>query len=87
METNEGGFWSLARASFRALPGWEKIAVVVAAAFISPALALVAGMIVLSLFPIVLAGRFEGEPGPSIGQDVAHAVRRRHHRTERYYST
>ena len=87
METNEGGFWSLVRASFRALPGWEKIAVVVVTAFISPVLALAAGMIVLSLFPLILAGGFEGERGTTIGGDVAKAVRRRRQHTERYYST
>ena len=85
--TRETGLLTSAVASFRELPGWEKIVVIVACAALSPLLALVGALVLLALFPLMLVGRYEGDLGAApLQRDIAARVRRQQRRTERYYA-
>ncbi len=86
--TRETGLLAVAFASFRALPGWEKIVVVVACAALSPFLAFVGPLFFMALFPLMLAGRYEGDMGAApLQREIAARVRRQQRRSERYYAT
>ncbi len=75
------------RDTFRELPGWQKFVVVFALLCASPALLLLAGLMAISLFPLALVGRFEGDMGPApFTDDVAKRVHEQQLRTQRYYA-
>jgi hypothetical protein len=73
--------------TFHELPGWQKFIVVFAIVAASPALAILAGLMSLSMFPLLLAGRFEGDMGPApFTDDLAKRVHEQQARTHRYYA-
>jgi hypothetical protein len=84
----EDGLFRMLLETFRALPTWEKVAVVVTCVLIAPAMAFFGVWIALALFPLVFFGRFEGDLGEApVAREINRRVRRQHARTERYYAT
>ena len=74
--------------TFHELPGWQKFICVFAIIAASPALAILATLMVFALFPLVLVGRFEGDMGPSpLAHDISSGLRHQHARTHHYYAT
>jgi len=75
------------RETFRELPAWQKLVVVAAMLFASPALLFLAGLTALSLLPLALLGRFEGDMGPApFTNAVAKRVHHQEARTRHYYA-
>lgn len=74
--------------AFEDLPAWQKTAIPIGALLISPLIVIFVTLCAVSLFPLFLFGRWEGnlERAPIV-RDVARAVRRHRARTEHYYAT
>ncbi len=73
--------------TFHELPLWQKLIVVFAIVAASPALAILGGLMALAMFPLLLAGGFEGDMGPApFTDDLAKRVHERQARTRRYYA-
>ncbi len=51
----------LIREAFHALPGWQKAGLIVTCALLSPWIAFVVIITAVSLWPLFLLGRFEGD--------------------------
>jgi hypothetical protein len=86
--TKQPGVLQLVHASFRELPGWEKLAVVVTGALIAPVMAIPVVLTLLALFPLFLMGRFEGDLGEApLAREINGRVRRQKARTAHYYAT
>lgn len=65
-------FWH----AFVDLPTWQKAAIVVTSLMIAPFMALIATATALSLLPLVLLGRWEGDHGPApLTHEVTHAAK------------
>lgn len=77
----------LLMASFKALPAWKKVLVVLSTLFIWPWMLFIAALTGVSMLPFLMFGRWEGDLGkrPIIGA-TAEALKRAHVRTERYYA-
>lgn len=72
--------------AFRELATWQKAAIVVTGLMSAPFLLFLALVTVLSLFPFVLFGRWEGDLGRAPLQHAfVRAVHHSHARTEQYY--
>ncbi len=74
-------------ASFRALPTWKKVLLVLSTLFIWPWMLFIAVITGISMLPFLLFGRWEGDLGrrPLIHETAA-ALKRARARTERYYA-
>jgi hypothetical protein len=59
----------LIREAFQALPRWQKVMLVVTCMALSPWIAFIAILTAVSLWPLFLLGRFEGEH-PTLSQEV-----------------
>ncbi len=76
------------RETFHELPAWQKLVVVFAIVATSPALAILAVMMGMAMFPLVLAGRFEGDLGASpLKHDLESAIHHQEACTRHYYAT
>ena len=74
--------------TFKSLPTWQKIVVVVTSVLIWPAIALVALLVSLSLFPLALLGRWEGDLGHKpLEHEIEGAIHRQEERTRHFYSS
>lgn len=85
---DEPSLFQMFRGVFHDLPGWKKAIIVVSSIGLSPLIALVAGLLVMALFPVALLGRFEGDLGESpVMRELATGVRHQQARTRHYYAT
>ncbi len=73
-------------ASFKALPGWKKVLLVLSSLFIWPWMLFIAIITGISMLPFLWFGRWEGDLGrrPLI-HATSDALKRARARTERYY--
>lgn len=78
--------WRTFTRGFGALPTWQKVAIAAIALMTAPGALLVLTVTVLSLFPLFLLGRFEGEGDQSLVHEVKLAAHRVHAHTEEVYS-
>ncbi|HEY1958999.1 MAG TPA: hypothetical protein VGH28_25475 [Polyangiaceae bacterium] len=68
------------------MAAWQKGSVIVTGVLISPVVLFVGFITAVSLWPLFLLGRFEGNLGKKpLGRDIARAVRDQQKRTELYY--
>jgi hypothetical protein len=85
MEPPESLYRTLVGA-FGELPLWQKAAAVMTSIIFSPAIVVVAALVLFAVFPFLLLGKFEGVRGTSLGKDVAKLVSDQKERTKRYYA-
>jgi len=88
MEPSKHEYLRALSETFKALPTWQKVVVVVTVLFIWPAIALLALLISLSLFPLALLGRWEGDLGRKpLDHEIEGAIHRHEERTRHFYSS
>lgn len=86
--TSEHEVLGVVRETFHELAGWKKVIVVFAIVAASPALAILGLLMALSLFPLALVGRFEGDLGKApLKRAIARRIHDREASTRRYYAT
>ena len=74
-------------AGFRALPAWQRVAIVGASLVLSPWIVLVLTVTALSLLPFLLLGTFEGSLGPKpVRRELGHAARDVRARTNQFFA-
>jgi hypothetical protein len=66
---------------------WQKVTMAVTGVMIAPFMLFVIFLTALSLFPLFLLGRFEGDMGRApLERDIAGAARKARRRTRAYYA-
>jgi membrane-associated protease RseP (regulator of RpoE activity) len=75
------------RETFHELPGWQKLITIFAIVAAAPTLGILALLMAFALFPLALAGRFEGDMGKApLKRAVARRIYDQEARTRRYYA-
>lgn len=74
--------------TFHELPGWKKAIVVFTIVVASPALSFLLALMAVALFPLALAGRFEGDMGKApLKRSLVRSIHDQEARTRRYYAS